>query len=84
MERNRMDRRRGEYRRSAGTNRLTPEQRAAERRQAARRRQAVRAGGDPLDRRMNAARMRAAESARMASIATRMRAQAVSERVRIG
>lgn len=67
MERNRMDRRRGEYRRSAGTNRLTPEQRAAERRQAARRRQAVRAGGDPLDRRMNAARMRAAESARRAS-----------------
>lgn len=62
-----MDRRRGEYRRTAGTSRLTPEQRAAEKRQAARRNRVVRTGDDSLDRRMNAARMRAAESARRAS-----------------
>lgn len=62
-----MDRRRGEYRRTAGTSRLTPGQRAAEKRQAARRNCVVRTGDDSLDRRMNAARMRAAESARRAS-----------------
>ena len=67
MDRNRMDRRRSEYRRTVGTSRLTPEQRAAERRQAARRNRAARGGNDVLDRRMNAARMRAAENARRAS-----------------
>ena len=72
MDRNRMDRRRSEYRRTVGTSRLTPEQRAAERRQAARRNRAARGGNDVLDRRMDAARMRAVESARRASRANGM------------